>query len=284
MANLSSARRRLLGLALREYREKAGYAMETAADVLECDKSKISRIETGQRGIRARELRELLTAYGAHDEQQAILIGLSDHRRRGSAAWWQRYITILSGAYLEYLELEAMASRILASGPEVVPALVQTPAYAAAVAATDPDVPASAEANAIQAIAARQEAIVAVRQADLTVIVGEGALRRQVGTAQLMREQLQWLAEIGSIHPQVTVRVLPFSSGATALSGCGSLSVLQFQALPGLGLVHLAGPAGGVCLERPEEVTTYVQVFAQAQVAALSPAVSLALLRASADE
>ena len=58
------ARRRLLGTALREYRESLGYNLEEAARILECDRSKISRIETGERGIRAKELRELLTEYG----------------------------------------------------------------------------------------------------------------------------------------------------------------------------------------------------------------------------
>ena len=63
-------RRRLVGGALRRYRENVGYALEDAARVLECDRSKISRIETGQRGIRAKELRELLTEYGVPASEQ----------------------------------------------------------------------------------------------------------------------------------------------------------------------------------------------------------------------
>jgi transcriptional regulator with XRE-family HTH domain len=45
-----SARRLLIGAALRRYREDLGFILEDAARVLECDRSKISRIETGQRG------------------------------------------------------------------------------------------------------------------------------------------------------------------------------------------------------------------------------------------
>jgi predicted transcriptional regulator len=45
-------RRRLLGGALRRYRESLGYRLEDAARILECDRSKISRIESGRRGIR----------------------------------------------------------------------------------------------------------------------------------------------------------------------------------------------------------------------------------------
>ena len=61
MIEAPTARRLLLGTALRRYRENQGFILEDAARVLECDRSKISRIETGQRGIRPKELRELLT-------------------------------------------------------------------------------------------------------------------------------------------------------------------------------------------------------------------------------
>jgi len=65
-----------IGVALRAYRETAGYRLEDAAMVLECDKSKISRLETGVRGIRARDLRELLKAYGVPGTRQQELVRL----------------------------------------------------------------------------------------------------------------------------------------------------------------------------------------------------------------
>ena len=52
-------RRRLVGRALRRYRENLGYTLSDAARVLECHASKVSRIENGERGIRAKELREI---------------------------------------------------------------------------------------------------------------------------------------------------------------------------------------------------------------------------------
>src|SRR5947199_10718002 len=57
-------RRRLVGGALRRYRENVGYALEDAARVLECDRSKLSRIQTGERGVRPEGLRELLRGHG----------------------------------------------------------------------------------------------------------------------------------------------------------------------------------------------------------------------------
>ena len=70
-------RRRLIGGALRRHRENMGYALEDAARVLECDRSKISRIETGQRGIRPKELRELLAEYAVPDREQAALMAIA---------------------------------------------------------------------------------------------------------------------------------------------------------------------------------------------------------------
>src|SRR5260370_40175403 len=81
-------RRRLVGGALRRYRENVGYVLEDAARVLECDRSKMSRIETAQRGIRPKELRELLTEYGGPAREQAALLALASRggpRGRGHA-------------------------------------------------------------------------------------------------------------------------------------------------------------------------------------------------------
>ena len=56
-------RRRLVGRALRRYREGRGYTLNDVARMLECDASKLSRIELGQRGIRDKELRELCVGF-----------------------------------------------------------------------------------------------------------------------------------------------------------------------------------------------------------------------------
>jgi hypothetical protein len=56
------------------------------APILECDPSKISRIETGQRGIRPKELREPLGEYGIEGEQLDILTLLADPR--GAFGWY----------------------------------------------------------------------------------------------------------------------------------------------------------------------------------------------------
>jgi transcriptional regulator with XRE-family HTH domain len=79
-------RRRLVGRTLRRHRETLGWTLDDAARVLECDRWKISRIETGERGIRLKELRELMEEYDVAEEQQAVLALLAD--RRGAFGWY----------------------------------------------------------------------------------------------------------------------------------------------------------------------------------------------------
>src|SRR5277367_4713489 len=106
MALLASppVRRRLVGRTLRRNREALGWTLDDAARVLECDRSKISRIETGERGIRLKELRELMAEYNVIEEQRDVLTLLADPR--GAFGWYRDYADALPGAWRDYLIME----------------------------------------------------------------------------------------------------------------------------------------------------------------------------------
>src|ERR1700678_4823958 len=100
MVSAPPVRRRLVRRALRGYRESRGFTLQDAAQMLECARSKISRIETGDRGIRPKELRELLTEYGVPAVEQEALLAVA-HRGRESG-WWLDYRDVLSGDAPDY--------------------------------------------------------------------------------------------------------------------------------------------------------------------------------------
>ena len=213
-------RRRLLGAALRRYRESLGYRLDDSARILECDRSKISRIESGQRGIRARDLRDLLTEYGVGEQEQRTLAAIAHpDRARG---WWQPYADVLPGAWLDYLITETAASQIQAYQPQLVPDLLQTQEYARAVVAADPALPTGTQDLVIKAMLTRQQVILWERRPELAVVIGEGALHQVVGGSQVMRAQLARLAEMSGTCPQITIQVLPFAYGAHPAGGSGT--------------------------------------------------------------
>ena len=111
-----AVRRRLVGAALRHYREHLGFGLTEAASILDCDRSKISRIETGQRGIRPRELGDLLTEYGISGIERSLLLAITDPRltRHGL---WNQYADIVPAAHLDLMILEMFASEILIYDP-----------------------------------------------------------------------------------------------------------------------------------------------------------------------
>src|ERR1022692_4297929 len=115
MRQALSVRRTLVGSMLRQYREAQGYKLDDAARILECDRSKISRIETGDRGIRNKELRELLTEYGVDEDTQGILAAIS--RPPGAHGWWQEYGKVLPDPYLDFIVTEGVASHIMIYAP-----------------------------------------------------------------------------------------------------------------------------------------------------------------------
>jgi transcriptional regulator with XRE-family HTH domain len=287
-------RRRLLGTALREYRESLGFNLDEAARILECDRSKISRIETGERGIRAKELRELLTEYGVPDGEQEALLAVA-HRGR-ETGWWLDYRDVLSPAAQDYVIMELAATEILCYEANQVPDLLQTAGYMRAVADADARYTSNEQrAHVIEVKANRQHIVLFDQAASLDVVITEGALRQTVGPLRVMREQLAWLASVAETglvdgladnakakgrRSSVSLRVLPFTAGAHAAAGCGSMALLRFAETKDIGVIHLAALNGGIDLEGREELARYQRTFAQLRSAALSSSRSAHLIRA----
>jgi transcriptional regulator with XRE-family HTH domain len=271
-------RRRLVGHALRRYRENLGYTLGDAARVLECHASKVSRIENGERGIRAKELRELLTEYGIGGDQLEILTQLADPR--GAFGWHRDYDDVLHGASKDYLLLETAADSIWNYEAQRIPALLQTPAYGRSLADANPAMKdEAARDRAVEAVTARQRAILGEHRPDVHLVIGEAALHQHASNPEVMNAQLRRLAKAASDSGAVTVQVLPFEAGPHPAAAEGSLSILQFSGTAGLGLVHVGGIAGGVCLEGRADLVAYATAFGQLRTRAHSPAQSALLLR-----
>jgi len=270
-------RMRLVGECLRQHRVAAGWSLGDAARVLECHVSKVSRIETGERGVRGKELRELMAEYGADPETVQTLEALARYGHR-AGGWWTDYDKVLPGPYLELAAAEASASAAAVYAPFQVPELLQVPDYASVVAAAGLCVPHEHERALADAVRARQRVVLAERGLPLEVVLGEATLRSKAGGPLVMRAQLAHLADTAENSGHVTIRLLPFTTGPSALGGGGEFTVLRFGPAD-LGLVHLADPSGGLYPAGMQAVTGYLRAFEHLRAHALNPEQSARRLR-----
>jgi transcriptional regulator with XRE-family HTH domain len=281
MIEVPTVRRRLLGAELRRLREAAGFSLDDAAQILECDRSKISRIETGHRGMRPKELRELLAEYGVEEKRRYALAELA--RQAGKRGWWREFDAILAEPYRDFIGLETSAASQWAYATHAVPVLLQTDDYARAIAAAGP---AEEPGKTVDQFAALR----AVRRQILTrdddplrygVIVSEAVLRQQVGGPEVMKAQLERLLEVNAAFPNVTVQVLPFGAGAHA-ANTGPFAVLLFPEPSDLGVVYFDSLTGGLFLEDPNDVQRHVLVYEHLRSSALPTRESAAFIEKTA--
>lgn len=266
-----TVRRRELGTLLRTLRAQAGLTVEQVAEQLLCSPSKISRLETGQRGASARDIRDLSNIYGVQDRAQREHLTALAREGRGQA-WWQPFDL----PYATYVGLEAEAVTISDFEPGVFPGLLQTPAYARAVhEATIPRLAPTVIDQRIEVRRIRQEVLVREDPPRLVAVMDEAVFHRIVGGHLVMRAQLERVVQASRL-PHVTIQVIPYNAGAhPALDS--TFILLEFAA-PVSGVVYVDGLVGQIYLERQQDVERYKQVFAQLRALSLSPQESIDLM------
>jgi hypothetical protein len=248
------------------------------AERLECSSSKISRIETGHTGVTPRDVRDMLAVYGLAGPAADDLVQVArDARQKG---WWHLYGTVLTGAYVG---LEAAASSIRAYEVQVIPGLLQTEAYARVVVHSGlPGMSESDVDRRVRVRMARQSLLVQEDPLALWVVLDETIFHRLIGGSGLMREQLDHLVRAAAL-PNVTVQVLPFSVGAHAAME-GSFTILGYDEPADPDVVFAENAAGGLFLEKDEELQRYQYIFDHLRASAMSPDESVAYIAARVRE
>ncbi len=274
--------RRQLGRHLRALRNQAKLTTKLAAQALEWSEPKLWRIETSQTTLRSLDVEAMCRVYGASTEVTQGLMVLA--RETKAAGWWHPHDHVIPDWLDLYLGLEEAASRVQGYEPELVPGLLQTADYARTVLqAEHPDVGEQELVRRVQARVARQALLVRVT-APLTVelLIGEAVLRRPVGGAQVMAEQLYQLAEAAPL-PNVSIRVVPLRAGLHRGVLSGPFVILRFpvngdrqETEPPV--VYVAGFTGALYLERPGEIRRYQEVYADIAATALDETATRDLL------
>lgn len=265
-----TVRRRQLARQLKELRGGAGFAsMDAAAAATGLSRATISRIESAKQVILPRTVRLLCQTYRADAGTLDALLGLAedtaDERTwyAGAPSWFRRYLVE-----------ESDATGISTYQAELVPDLLRTDDYDQAVRSAsqptddDPDRP--------RQLAERRRRLTGKHPPKLHAILNEAVLHRQVGGPATIAAQLAHLVDVAD-RPNVTVQVLPFSSGAHPAM-TGSFTMLLFPRGTDVTTVYAEVDSMGVYRDRPADVERHTWIFTRLRRAALNPAASRALI------
>jgi transcriptional regulator with XRE-family HTH domain len=263
--------RRELANTLRVMRRRAGKTLEEAAAALEVSAATLSRIETGIRVPRARDVKDLCEFYGITDPNQVNQL-TSLVAEAKESGWWEAY-TEVDEEDATFIGLEAAATAIDQFELGMIPGFLQTADYGRAYLrdAVSPTRkhPLSEHdvAKRTEVKTRRQQLLSSPSGLTYTAVIDEAVVLRLVGGAAVMLEQVNHLL-LASERPGTEVLMLPMSSGSHP-GQYGGFSILSLPQTQVSDVVYIESHAGQLFLETPEELDRYRRIFAILRSAAL---------------
>jgi transcriptional regulator with XRE-family HTH domain len=239
---------------LRSLRAGTGLTSEQVAARVGFSRSKISRLENGQRGASKVDILRLCELYKVDEEHRLRLTELAAGGKQRARR------PPFSLPHSDYLGLETEAASISDYGLAIVPGLLQTPDYAhAIVRAGVPTQEPRIIDERVRVRIARQRLLFSQAGPSFEAVLDESVLHRVVGSPAVMRAQLTRLLELTQL-PNVSIRVVPYDAGAVP-AGVHKFVILRF-ALPGVAdVVVIEELTDHRYLDDPEEVETYSATF-----------------------
>ncbi|WP_329076987.1 helix-turn-helix transcriptional regulator [Streptomyces niveus] len=186
--------------------------------------------------------------------------------------------------FKNYVLLEQKAVSLWLYATLVVHGLFQTEAYARAlIGGGYPPLPEERVEELVEARMARKALFDREPMALIELIVEESVLRRTIGSQEVMRDQLTYLAECGR-RRNVTLQVLPLDCGLSGehAGDRGDMNLVETPDHEHLLFLEVQGES--VLVSDPSGVSTRAQRYAKIRSQALGPRESLGLIERLAGE
>jgi len=281
--------RRGIAAALKKLREDSGKNLNDVAGDLMISTSKLSRLENAQGRPLPRDIRDLIRYYGIDGTELAgnLRRWVAEAERPG---WWTDYDDEVLGPVLGERGLDAhLAYEVDATVERTYtlpfpPALLQTRDYARAIFR---DMERRSEDEIRQLLEVReqrQEALGSRKGLDplrLVAVTHESSLRQAVGSAEVLRDQLDALIE-QSMAPNVSLYVLPFKAKPLLTMTC-MYAYFEYENDLEQDVVHIETHAGFVEIENPRRVAEYRKAHDALVEASLSEDDTRAFIRSVRD-
>jgi transcriptional regulator with XRE-family HTH domain len=245
-----------LGLRLEAARLRA---KKTQADVAEAKIFGLTKLREIERGIQADpgDVFALCRFYEVGREETAELISLADMAK--SEAFWEDSRDAVPGWFELYLTCEQRCSTLSYWHPELVPGVLQTPGYAAAVADTLGTVDPEIVRKRLQVIKERRRSMLERSDREVYVVLGTSTFEYELGSAEAMIEQRQALIELNQ-QPGFEIRIIPRRSRSHP-GMIARFSLMDFPDDHRPSVVYLEAVSGARYLEGKRHVAAYRQAF-----------------------
>jgi transcriptional regulator with XRE-family HTH domain len=268
-----TVRSRRLGSRLGKYRKESGLSGTDLATQVGIHQASWSKIESGKATLSPSVLARTVEVLNIPADAAAQLDTLRS--KANEPGWWQDYGDILAEAVQMLIELEAEASWIRTYEGQVIPGLLQTRAYAERIiTAVSPHIRVADIDRYLELRMRRQKRL--DEGLRLTAILGEAAIRQQIGGPDILREQLRHINRVVREH-DVTVQVVPFAADAHAALG-DSFVIIQWPDETDPDAVYVDGVTSWTVHERRGVIRSYLHAMASVQSQALPPRESLDLI------
>ncbi|MBA8825145.1 hypothetical protein FHX42_002496 [Saccharopolyspora lacisalsi] len=207
--------------------------------------------------LQHRDVRDLLKFYGVAQAELNPLV--EQAKRSAEPSWWAPYADVVEDWFAFFLGSEGEALREFNYEQLVVPGLLQTQDYAAALTSASRSVAAHDREKVAALRLERQQRLTDSDPLALHVVIEESVLRRPIGGRDVLLAQLRHLATMAAL-PHVDVQVMP--TGVGAHSGMdGKFVLLEFEDFsPGVFLESHPVLGARYDVEDPKLAETYASI------------------------
>lgn len=248
--------RMILGRRLQDMRQGADVSLEGAANALRVKPLTIRRLEKAEVALKPLYVEKLLETYGAGRQEIDEFVVLAE--RANEPGWWHAYRDVVPGWFTAYVSLETGAKTLRTYEPQYVTGLLQTRQYARAVLSggfpndSDEDLE-----RRVDLRLRRQGLLDKPGAPTLWVVMDEAVLHRAVGSAEVMREQIDRLLEAAELK-HVSVDIVPFSAGAH-VGACAPFTYFRFEEPELPDIVYSEILSGSMYLDQRSDVVAHLE-------------------------
>ena len=229
------------GAEMRRLREAAQLSQAAVGRRLGCTQTQISRLESAARTPSKSDAERLDVLFGTNGSTYFTDMRQHIVARHGGPVWFMSWTK----------EIEPFALVMRSWDPLLIPGLLQTESYAHQVLSQEPRMTPQQVDERVQARMQRRQLLDEDDSPMFLSLIDMGVLRRPVGSAEVMREQLGYLLEVTQ-RPNISIQLVD--------QRClmGLLGAFMIAELPNgqPDTIHIDSPADGQISADPKVVSS----------------------------